>query len=159
MGIKLIYFSFLPDKDGFTPHGYKELQHKKALALLKYAVKKEHGYDTDNMILLTNPHGKPFFKDYPDIRFNLSHCTGMAVCMTSEYSCGVDAETVREYKHRTASKVLSNSELSQLESSTDKNTTFFRFWTLKESFVKAIGYGFAYPLNSVSFSLRENGSI
>lgn len=32
---------------------------------------------------------------------------------------------------------------------------FLRFWTLKESFVKALGVGISYPMQTLAFSLRE----
>jgi 4'-phosphopantetheinyl transferase len=155
----LIYYTFLPSKSDFTPDKYKKIQHEKALALLKYAVKKEYNYDINDMEILTSEHGKPYFKNYPQIHFSISHCNGLVVCMVSPYICGIDAEIIRNFKINTAKRVFSDVELEQLESSADKNKTFFRLWTLKECFGKAYGFGLTYKLKETIFLLKENGSI
>ena len=55
-------------------------------------------------------------------------------------------------------RVFSDSEMEMLEKSDDKDLLCFRLWTLKESYVKAIGIGVSYPLKNISFSF-ENGRI
>ena len=39
-----------------------------------------------------------------------------------------------------------------------KSELFFRLWTLKEAYVKAIGVGISYPMNTVEFSF-DSGRI
>lgn len=155
----MIYYTFLPDKSDFPPDKYNKLQHEKALALLKYAVKKEYEYDTDTMQTLKSEHGKPYFKSHPKLNFNLSHCNGMAVCMISDYVCGVDAEFIRDYKSNTVSRIFSDNEIKLLESSAHKNEVFFRLWTLKECFGKAYGFGLNYKIKETEFILKDNSII
>ncbi len=155
----MIYYTFLPVKSNFDPDKYKKLQYEKAETLLKYAVKKEYNYDINNMEILKAEHGKPYFKNYPQIHFSISHCNGLVVCMISPYMCGIDAEIIRSYKSNTAKRVFSDVELAQLENSADKNKTFFRLWTLKECFGKAHGLGLNYRLKETEFLLDENNSI
>ncbi|MDO4324493.1 MAG: 4'-phosphopantetheinyl transferase superfamily protein [bacterium] len=99
-------------------------------------------------------HGKPYLADYPELFFNISHTAGSVWLALDEEEIGIDAEHIRPVKESVIEKVLSPQEKEQyrrcpLES---RNILFFRFWTLKESFLKAIGIGITVPLSSVSFS-------
>ena len=76
---------------------------------------------------------KPRLKGAKGVEFNISHTRGLVVCAVLE----------------------GRSEAARQE-------RFFRLWTLKESFVKAIGRGLAFPLGDITFSLEEGavkGSI
>jgi 4'-phosphopantetheinyl transferase len=50
--------------------------------------------------------------------------------------------------------VFSADELAALEAAAEgeRDMLFFRIWTLKEAFVKAIGTGIGYPMNTISFA-------
>ena len=104
-------------------------------------------------------NGKPSFAEHPEIRFNLSHCEGLAVCLFSPHECGADCESIRKYKRRTAERVCSAQELEVLEHADDPDFLFTRLWTLKEAYVKAIGIGISYPLREVSFAFENNRII
>lgn len=99
-------------------------------------------------------NGKPALAEHPEIRFNLSHCEGLAVCLFSPYECGADCENIRKFKQRTAERVCSPEELAMLADTQDKDVLFTRLWTLKEAYVKAIGIGISYPLREVSFTFE-----
>ncbi len=99
-------------------------------------------------------NGKPVLRDFPQIAFNLSHCAGLAVCLFSETPCGVDAEPVRRCRERTAARVCSPAERAMLAAAADPDFLFTRLWTLKESYVKALGIGISYPLRKVSFAFE-----
>lgn len=109
--------------------------------------------DKDISIL---PHGKPYLKKYPNIFFSISHCDGCAVCAIASAKIGVDAEKIREYRPRVAHRVFSAGELAFLNSSESLDHDFTMLWTLKESYVKAIGTGLSYPLKSVEFSFGDS---
>ncbi|WP_295077070.1 4'-phosphopantetheinyl transferase superfamily protein [Ruminococcus sp.] len=104
--------------------------------------------------------GKPSLTERPDIHYNLSHADGIAACIVSDCECGIDCERIREYRPNVMKRVFSDSERSMVENAGEgkKNELFFRLWTLKEAYVKAIGVGISYPMNTVEFSF-ENGMI
>lgn len=101
-------------------------------------------------------NGKPYLPDFPRLHFNISHAGEYAICAVSDNPVGCDIEKMRPYRQQLAERVLSAEELSQFAAEKDKSsrdTLFFRFWTLKESFLKAFGCGITVQLPSVSFNL------
>ncbi len=134
----------------------KHEQHEAAHRLLQECLPlyaREHGISVSKAapVLSFGEMGKPVFRDYPRIHFNLSHCMGLAVCLFSETECGVDCESIRKYKPRTAQRVCTPQENATLEAAEDPDILFTRLWTLKEAYVKAIGIGISYPLREVGF--------
>lgn len=111
-------------------------------------------YCTENMSY--NDYGKPYIKNHSDIFFNISHCHELAVCAIEKSEVGIDAENIRPWLPRVAKRVCSERENSILEKAENKNEAFFRLWTLKESFVKAIGIGISYPMKTCEFLIDEN---
>ena len=53
-------------------------------------------------------------------------------------------------------RAFSEKEKYILENSADSDQMFFRIWTLKESFVKALGIGISYPLKSAEFLINDD---
>ena len=111
-------------------------------------------YVTDVTPVIRNEHGKPSLAEYPEINYNLSHADGIAVCLVSDTVCGVDCEKVRPYRPNVVRRAFSENEKFLIDNSPDnqRDLLFFRLWTLKEAYVKAIGIGISYPLNTVEFS-------
>ncbi len=101
------------------------------------------------------PEIKPGRRPLP-LRFNISHCNGLILCgVTVDCEIGVDCENIRRAIaiERLAPRVLSVDEQEVLASvpASKRIETFFRFWTLKESYIKARGLGMTLPLQDVSF--------
>ena len=136
----------------------KNQQHLHAHNLLRECLKaygKEYKGEAE---LSIGEHGKPYLTAHPEIHFNLSHSSGIAVCLTAEHPCGVDCEKVRNYRENVVKRAFSAEEQAQIEAAapSERDLLFFRLWTLKEAYVKAIGIGISYPLNEVSFRLDGN---
>jgi 4'-phosphopantetheinyl transferase len=98
----------------------------------------------------------------PKLRFNISHTRSLVACLvTREIDCGVDVEVQRQVDdmEELAARVLSPVEISDLMAlpRTLRPTRFFRYWTLKEAYVKARGLGLSLPLDAVSFDLGAGG--
>lgn len=132
-----------------------------AWCLLCYAM-GEKGIKNDEIILLKNEHGKPFLSQYPNIFFNLSHSGNCVMCAVSDSEVGCDTEKLRPVNLKIADRFFHENEIRQLESlnEKDRETLFFRLWTLKESFLKATGKGFSLPLKDFCIDLtKENVEI
>ena len=114
---------------------------------------------SDPPTLLCTDMGKPYFSDLPDVRFNLTHCRGLAGCLFSPWECGVDAEGIRPVRERVVRRVFSAQEQEMLRHAAAPDLLFTRLWTLKEAYVKAIGVGISYPMREVSFSFGADGEI
>ena len=110
-------------------------------------------YDEDTPVNKTKM-GKPSLTEHPDIFYNLSHAKGISACIVTDRECGIDCEQIRQYRPNVAKRAFSASERELLESLSgeEQDIMFTRLWTLKESYVKAIGTGISYPLDTVGFA-------
>lgn len=107
-------------------------------------------------------NGKPRLDAMPPcgpLHFNLSNTKGLVVCGVSRHAerVGVDVEALA----RTGSLAdIADSHFAATEAAAwraqtdaDKQEAFFRYWTLKESFIKATGEGLSTPLDQFAFTL------
>jgi len=99
----------------------------------------------------TNEHGKPSLKNHPELHFNLSHSGDIAVLTVSDTECGVDVEcTNRPHEAMgVANRFFSRNEYAAMMLSANPNEAFCRLWTLRESYVKMRGKGFAIGLSTL----------
>lgn len=142
----------------------RETEHEQGLLLLRRALREQYGIDCGDgrkPDLMEGAHGKPYLREYPQIQFNISHCMGLAVLAVGDCSVGIDVEYVRPYREPLLKRVLSAAELRQMEAAGEagREELFFRFWTLKESYVKAVGCGITVPLQDISFQIGDDGGI
>lgn len=115
------------------------------------------------------PHGRPE-PVASSLRFNISHARGLVACaVTRENDIGVDVEWLERTNQidDIAAKKFAPDEAARVESAQPEHRKqiFLSFWTLKESYIKAIGRGLAEPLDGFAFDLeppkirflRDNG--
>ncbi|MGN1077613.1 MAG: 4'-phosphopantetheinyl transferase family protein [Candidatus Gallimonas sp.] len=86
-------------------------------------------------------HGKPYFANAPEIRFSLSHSGDYALLALSDGEVGCDLEKMRAVDMRLCGRAFSPADLALLDGAAEKEETFFRLWTRRESLVKATGEG------------------
>ena len=144
----MIFYAF------FDENAKRSEQHEIAYRLLSHGMKKLFGITF--YTLEKGEHGKQFFTEYHDIKFNISHCSGLAVCGISNGEIGVDAELIRGHNGKVMKRIFSESEQKYILESKKSDRDFFRLWTLKECYGKAIGTGIFSDLKNCSFEIFDD---
>lgn len=118
---------------------YKNIEDKKRSVcgemLARRAISKMCGIDAKNLVFETKKSGKPYCKN-ADIEFSISHSGDYAVCAVSDKPIGIDIQKIAHYSEKTAKRVCSEKELSEIEKSEDKDAEFIKLWTKKEAILK-----------------------
>lgn len=143
-------------KKGFDSKKYLQCQRESVKEILKNVMKKEFQISFNDSMIERDRYGKPFLKDFPYIHYNISHCDGYIACGVSSEPIGIDIENVRECPTKVLKRVFSDKEIEYVESSRSKDLKFFQLWTLKESYIKAIGKGLSYPIDKVNFEILDD---
>lgn len=128
--------------------------------LLRFLTGKYLNIDASRIEFRYNRYGKPEIADrtFGDFFFNLSHSGDFGLlAFRQNFPIGVDLESIKKIDYQTLSRnVFSTIEQIEFNSVPDnlKSIAFFRGWTRKEAFIKAIGKGLSFPLQDFSVSLR-----
>lgn len=99
-------------------------------------------------------HGKPYFRDYPEIFFNISHCHKGIACAVMDKPVGIDIEEI-QFDENLAKVIFSPAELEAIRSAEDQAVKFTELWTRKESFLKLTGEGLRNDMKDVLSSANE----
>ncbi|WP_372750478.1 4'-phosphopantetheinyl transferase superfamily protein [Litorivivens sp.] len=134
-------------------------------ALLRSVLGSYTGRKPADLQFERNDFGKPELSNVDDApRFNLSLTDGVAIlAVHADADIGADIEYHGHGRSmlEVADQYFSALEIADLKTlpSTDQKRGFFRYWTLKESLVKAKGEGMSVPLDSFSFrATKEAGA-
>lgn len=97
--------------------------------------------------------GKP---EAGGIFFNLSHSGALAICAVGEREVGCDVEKIAKTPERIAERFFHPNERACLKAcnETERKELFYRFWTMKESYIKMTGEGMRLPLDSFEILLE-----
>jgi len=136
-----------------------EEQRKASLELISYGLDSEFHIKEEDIHLDYSPLGMPSLREYKGINISLAHCLHGVTAILSRERVGIDIEKVRPYNIYAARKILDEVELKRVEASKDPSREFFRYWTLKESYIKAIGMGLSYPMKTIQFYIEEDGQV
>ncbi len=110
------------------------------------------------------PRGKPALRD-GRIRFNMAHSSNLAIyAFTQDCEIGIDIEKMRSIPdlEQIADRYFCSAERSEVLSNKDssaRHEAFFRCWTRKEAYVKAVGTGLYLPLNQFQTTLSSNDQV
>jgi 4'-phosphopantetheinyl transferase len=119
------------------------------------------GVPPGQIIFRYGSRGKPGLQPQvglPGIEFNLAHSHGTAIyAITQDRSVGVDIEFIQADfpVEDVATNFFSVAELSMLQAlpNTLRTEAFFKCWTRKEAFIKALGDGLSCPLRDFDVAL------
>ena len=132
-------------------------------ALLRTTLSKYTGTPPEQLSFRYNNYGKPEVlercNDVP-LRFSLSRSEGLVVCAVMlENDIGIDIEYTNQPVEAVdiAAHFFSETEKQSLQQLSKASVTreFFRYWTLKESYIKALGVGLSLSLDSFSFDIAD----
>lgn len=141
----------------FDENSNRRAEHEFAYRLLSEALQTHFGINS--FTVERDAGGKPFLAEYPDIKFNISHCSGLAVCGISDVEIGVDAELVRTYNVKVMKRIFSEGEAELVAASEKPDYDFFRIWTLKECLGKYLGRGLFPGISEYSFDLSGDRPV
>ena len=119
----------------------------------------DYGINYEKELITVDSFMKPKFANLP-IFFNLSHSEERVMCVMSCHQVGCDVEKITPMDYEIAEKYFSKPEFESLEScetEADWENAFFRYWTLKESFLKCTGLGFRISPDEFSISIGQSG--
>jgi 4'-phosphopantetheinyl transferase len=143
-------FAFAADRDTYTA----------AHALTRAMLSEATGLPTAIWRYARREFGKPILAAEgadTGLRFNISHTRGFVACAIARDEVGLDVEASdRNTDFATADRFFAPEEarLVNAVAPADQACVFFRFWTLKEAFIKATGEGLRRPLDSFSFAFE-----
>jgi 4'-phosphopantetheinyl transferase len=146
-------FRFPKDRERFIIRRYQ----------LRLILSKYCGCQPFELIFGYNSCKKPFIRspEFKEVKFNMS-CSGdlMLVGLCNQNEIGIDIEKVCEITDldNIASENFSLPELKYLNATLDRTNAFYKIWTRKEAFIKAIGKGMYYPLKSFCVEVNSSGS-
>ena len=152
---------FLPEAGKMRVRGRlnptSKLQTVAGELLARYSVGQYLGKPDQEINLVFGEKGKPHIGNLENTHYNISHSGHYVVCAVASNEIGIDVERVRKVNLRIAERFFSAPEILDLMSRKEENRMhyFITLWTIKESYLKAIGRGLTQHLNS--FTISKNG--
>ena len=134
--------------------------------LLRHLLTNYTGYNPSETEAIPDDMGRPFWEQAGnniDLFFSLSHTKNMICCALSrnkEIGCDVESLQPRKYQENLTDRVFSKKEQKfyrELPTTTSVEF-FYRSWTLKEAFAKALGQGLRIPFTSLSYTYLATNS-
>ena len=104
--------------------------------------------------------GKPYSVDNPNLYFNLTNSgKHVAIAFSFDGEVGIDIEQIRPLPDldMLIQKNFTAREIKFITAKPEeKLKRFFRFWTLKESYLKAIGEGMRLTPDNIEFNIEND---
>jgi 4'-phosphopantetheinyl transferase len=125
--------------------------------LLLMEALKVYGIETDIWKYVEyNSYERPSLtlRDYD---FNISHSGNVVICAVAKnVRLGIDIEENRNVNLKNFRGVMSSAQWDEINNAKYPLKEFYKYWTIKESVIKADGRGFLIPLDKLSV---ENSTV
>ena len=109
-----------------------------------------------NPIFKTEKYCKVYISNHENIHFNLSHSGKIVLCAISDMEVGADVEYIdREIDLNIAKHYFYNREYENIMNAKNRPEEFFKYWVLKESYMKYTGLGMNLKLNSFEIIIED----
>ena len=104
----------------------------------------------------TGKYGKTYIANFEDVHFNLSHSGRFVACAISDEEVGVDIEyNDSAIDLNIAKQYFFNTEYENIMKSEKPSDEFFKYWVLKESYMKYTGLGFNIELDEFEIIIKD----
>ena len=124
-----------------------------AYLLLKKLLSEENITDS---IFKTEKYGKAYISNHENIHFNLSHSGKMVLCAISDREIGADIEYIDPTIDLNIAKhYFYNSAYENIMNAKNRPDEFFKYWVLKESYMKYTGLGMNLQLDSFEIMIED----
>jgi len=132
-----------------------------ARGFLRSVIARYLATQPESLRFVYGAYGKPALESEPSLRFNLSHSHDVALlAVTIDADVGVDVEHVRAdfASEDIARRFFSRAEVETFNAlaKEERVAAFFRCWTRKEAYIKAIGKGLSQPLDAFDVTLAPH---
>lgn len=132
--------------------------------LLRFSLCRELGLPIESTGCLCvgyEENGKPFLKDYPELFFNLSHSGEYVVCAIAREPVGVDIQKHTGIRERLADRFFTEEDKKRLTEckEQERESLFFRMWSIKESYIKLTGRGLSQGLASFEIDWQNRAVL
>lgn len=132
-------------------------RHAAGNVLLMQALRLTGGDPRELHHLKYSPHGRPWLPGKFD--FNISHSGHYVICAISSIErVGIDVEEIKPVDFCYFQNVMSAHQWAIIMEADYPVKEFYRFWTLKESIIKADGRGLFIPLHEIDIK-RDIGIV
>jgi 4'-phosphopantetheinyl transferase len=134
-------------------------RHRTSTGLLRILLGRLRTADPADLVFQVGPHGKPELPEGPS--FNVSHSGEWWFCgVALDGRVGVDVEVHRPLADlvdlaRATFHADEAGDVLARPSDSSRRDAFFRVWSRKEAFIKAVGMGLAYPLDGFVVSAED----
>lgn len=160
---KIHIFTFLSNEEKKRINRLKFKKDKEARAISRYLLRKILSeclkIDAKTIKLVNDKYDRPILvlPKIKNFHFNVSHSGDyIVIAISSNGRVGIDIEKIKPINLSVSDTCFTKNEIKYLYNKKGTEIErFYKLWTLKESFVKAIGEGLSYPLKKFNFKLKD----
>jgi len=150
--VYLSYLNALPERLKEKNTGYIRWEDKHAHLFGKLLLLKGLqmlNYDSGVLEqIVYKKYDRPFLNSHID--FNISHSGQYVVCaLATDMHLGIDIEEIKEINFDDFKEVMTDKQWKDITNAEDSSKEFFKYWTIKESVIKADSRGMSIPLTEI----------